>query len=84
MQTYTATDAKREFGEVLIKSQHSPVSVTRNGKPIAVIVSNTEYQDLKRKVLVAKLIEGELSGDAGILDIESIKLKARRKAGLKI
>ena len=76
MESYTSTNAKREFGEVLIKSQQSPVSVTRNGKPIAVIVSDTEYQDLKRQLLVARLIEGERSGDAGILDIESIKLKA--------
>ncbi len=84
MQTYTSTDAKREFGEVLLKSQQSLVSVTRNGKPIAVIVSDTEYQDLKHQLLVAKLIEGEQSGDAGVLDIESIKLKARQKVGLNI
>ena len=37
METYSSTDAKREFGEVLTKSQRGPVSVTRNGKPIAVI-----------------------------------------------
>ncbi len=84
MESYTSTNAKREFGEVLIKSQQSPVSVTRNGKPIAVIVSDTEYQDLKRQLLVARLIEGERSGDAGILDIESIKLKARQKVGFDI
>ncbi len=84
MQTYTSTDAKREFGEVLLKSQQSPVSVTRNGKPIAVIVSDSEYQDLKHQLLVAKLIEGEQSGDAGVLDIESIKLKARQKVGIDI
>jgi len=79
MQTYTSSDAKREFREVLIKSQLSPISVTRNGKPIAVIVSETEYKELRRQVLVAKLIEGEQSGDAGSLDIENIKLKAREK-----
>lgn len=84
MQTYTSTDAKREFGEVLIRSQRSPVRVTRNGKPIAVIISTTEYEDIKRQLLVAKLIEGERSGDAGIIDIESIKLKARNKAGFDI
>lgn len=79
MQTYTSSDAKREFGEVLIKSQRAPISVTRNGKPIAVIVSDTEYQALKRQLLVAKLIEGERSGDAGALDVDEIKLKAREK-----
>jgi len=82
MQTYTSSDAKREFGEVLIKSQLSPISVTRNGKPIAVIVSDAEYTKLRRQVLAAKLIDGEQSGDAGSLDIENIKLKAREKLGI--
>ncbi len=84
MQAYTSSDAKREFGEVLIKSQVSPVSVTRNGKPIAVIVSEREYQDLKRQILRAKLIEGEQSGDAGLLSMDEIKLKARQKVGIDI
>ncbi len=84
MQTFTSTNAKREFGEVLIRSQQAPVAVTRNGKPIAVVVSNIEYEALKRQILVAKLIEGELSGDAGKLDIEDIKLKARNRVGSQI
>jgi len=81
MQVFTSSDAKREFGDVLIRSQIEPISVTRNGKPIAVIVSDTEYQELKRQILVAKLVEGERSGDAGILDIDQIKQKAREKGG---
>ena len=47
MEIYSASDAKREFGELLIKSQRSPVHVTRNGKPIAVVLSETDYQTLK-------------------------------------
>jgi prevent-host-death family protein len=82
MLTFTSSNAKREFGEVLIRSQQAPVAVTRNGKPIAVVVSNIEYEALKRQILVAKLIEGELSGVAGKLDIEEIKLKARNRVGL--
>ena len=84
MDTYSSTDAKREFGEVLMKSQRSPVSVTRNGKPIAVVMSNDEYQRLKLQALRAALVEGEESGDAGELDIEDIKQKARLKAGLSV
>jgi len=84
MRTYTSSDAKREFGEVLMRSQQAPISVTRNGKPIAVIVSNIEYQELKRQVLAAKLIEGECSGNAGELDMDDIKLKARKKIGVDI
>ncbi len=82
MEVFSATDAKREFGEMLMKSQKAPVGVTRNGKPIAVIVSETDYQALKLQALRAALIEGEQSGDAGRLDMQAIKAKAMHKAGL--
>jgi len=82
MDVFSATDAKREFGEMLMRAQKAPVGVTRNGKPIAVIVSDTEYQALKLQALRAALIEGEQSGDAGRLDMQTIKAKAMRKAGL--
>ncbi len=82
MDVFSATDAKREFGEMLMRAQKAPVGVTRNGKPIAVIVSETEYQALKLQALRAALIEGEQSGNAGRLDMQAIKAKAMRKAGL--
>ncbi len=82
MDVFSATDAKREFGEMLMRAQKAPVGVTRNGKPIAVIVSDTEYQALKLQALRAALIEGEQSGDAGRLDMQTIKAKAMQKAGL--
>lgn len=70
MKTYTATDVKREFGEALLDSQRSPVCVTRNGKPVAVLMSHSEYQAMKRASLRAALIEGENSGDAQPWDAE--------------
>lgn len=82
MDTYTSTDAQRIFGEVLMKSQREPISITKNNKPVAVVVSQNDYQQLKLQALRAALIEGEESGDAGLLDIENIKQKARKKAGL--
>ncbi len=82
MDVFSATDAKREFGEMLLKAQKAPVGVTRNGKPIAVIISETDYKALKLQALRAALIEGEQSGDAGSLDMQAIKAKAMRQAGL--
>ena len=82
MDVFSATDAKREFGEMLMRAQKAPVGVTRNGKPIAVIVSEIEYQALKLQALRLALIEGEQSGDAGRLDMQTIKAKAMRKAVL--
>ena len=46
MKTMNATDAKREFGEVLLKAQKEPVAINKNGKPVAVMISATEYEEL--------------------------------------
>ena len=32
METLSASDAKREFGEVLLKAQRAPVGINKNGK----------------------------------------------------
>lgn len=77
MKSITASQAKQEFGSVIMRSQIAPISVTRNGNPVSVIMSETEYQSMKLQNLRAALIEGEHSGDAGTLDMEAIKLKAR-------
>ena len=79
MEKITSTDAKREFGEVLLKSQSGPISVTKNGKPVAVVMSDTEYKSLKLMALRAALVEGEESGEAGTLDISEIKQLARER-----
>jgi prevent-host-death family protein len=42
-----ASDAKREFGDVLLKAQKAPVRINKNGKPVAVVVSATEYEQLE-------------------------------------
>ncbi|WP_179952125.1 type II toxin-antitoxin system prevent-host-death family antitoxin [Marinicella rhabdoformis] len=75
----TSTKAKQEFGDVIMRSQISPISVTKNGKPVVVIMSETEYQEMKRQNLRSALILGEQSGDAGKLDIQDIKSQARKK-----
>ncbi|MCB1604007.1 MAG: type II toxin-antitoxin system prevent-host-death family antitoxin [Gammaproteobacteria bacterium] len=79
MHKITSTQAKQEFGDVILRSQSSPISVTKNGKPVVVILSEKEYQALKLQSLRAALIEGEQSGDAGELNIQDIKNKARKQ-----
>ena len=34
MKILNASDAKREFGEMLINAQHGPVGINRNGKAV--------------------------------------------------
>lgn len=80
MNTYSATNAQRVFGELIMESQKAPVSVTRNGKPVAVVISETDYQALKLQALQAALVLGESSGDAGVLDMQAIRNKAKSQA----
>ena len=47
MEILNASDAKREFGEVLLKVQKEPVGINRNGKPVAVMISTFEYEHLQ-------------------------------------
>ena len=56
------------------------VMILKNGKPV--IVSETKSQQLKLQALRAAVIAGERSGDAGLLDMEAVKKKAKQKAGL--
>ena len=80
MQIVTASNAKREFGEILLNVQKSPISVTRNGKPVAVVLSDTEYKELKLQALRSALIEGEESGD--IKDFSMDRIKAELDANI--
>ena len=47
METLSASDARREFGEVLLKAQKGPVGINRNGKPVAVMVSAETFDELQ-------------------------------------
>jgi len=67
MEILSASDAKREFGEVILKAQQAPVGINKNGKPVAVMVSATEYKALEQ--MKTDLLRQELS--KGIADIEA-------------
>lgn len=72
METVSASDAKREFGEVLLKAQQAPVRINKNGKPVAVIVSaNTfaEFETYREKLLQQAI-------DKGIADVQAGKVSA--------
>lgn len=74
MQSMSANEAKTNFGDLLIKAQHHPIEISRNGKAVVVILSINEYQhfedlkmqNLRNRVAQAKeelaaerLIDGE-------------------------
>lgn len=39
MRTMTAKEAKNHFGELLMEAQKAPVTIEKNGKPVAVVYS---------------------------------------------
>ena len=67
MDTLTASDAKREFGEVLLKAQQGPVGINKNGKPVAVMVSAARYAELES--FRERFLQQEI--DKGIADIQA-------------
>ena len=47
MKKISATIAKNEFGNILMKVQKEPITISRNGKDVAVILSADEYKEIK-------------------------------------
>lgn len=43
----TALDVKNRFGEAVLSVQSSPVTVTKNGKPVLVMISMQEYEQME-------------------------------------
>ena len=82
MSALSASDAKREFGDVLLKAQKAPVKINKNGKPVAVVVSATEYEQLianREEHLKAEIEKGVADLEAGNISDGVDVLKRLRK-----
>jgi antitoxin Phd len=64
MKTWAVQDAKAHFSEVVERAQHDgPQTITRHGKPRAVLLSAEAYEELlKRKVSEPNLIDFLMTG----------------------
>lgn len=47
MNTLTANDAKRNFGELLLKAQREPIKISKNNKDAVVVMSIRDYEELE-------------------------------------
>ncbi|MBF0265751.1 MAG: type II toxin-antitoxin system Phd/YefM family antitoxin [Gammaproteobacteria bacterium] len=47
METLTANQAKTQFGELILKAQQHPVQISKNGKPVAVVLSMNEFSGME-------------------------------------
>lgn len=69
MKSLTANEAKTHFGELLLKAQKEPVQISRNGKPVAVVISMDEYDAIdKLKLNLLKLRAAEADNEASLVD----------------
>jgi prevent-host-death family protein len=48
MNTLTANDAKRNFGELLLSAQREPVRITKNNKEAVIVMSIKDYEVLEQ------------------------------------
>lgn len=61
MDTIAAAEAKTNFGALLDKAQRGPVTISKNGRPVAVLMSAEafeEHQQAKLRVLRAEVEKG--------------------------
>lgn len=82
MEILTASDAKREFGDLLLKVQSAPVGINKNGKPVAVMLSYTEYEQLaayKTEQLKAQIQQGIADLEAGRIASGNVVLERLRQ-----
>ena len=70
MENIAAREAKIHFGELLDTAQREPVTIEKYGRPVAVIMSSHEYEELKLARLRSALKEAK---KAGLLKNYSIK-----------
>ena len=62
MTTIPATEAKNKFGDLLEAIQSSPVEISRKGRPVAIVLSIKDYEE----------IQNQLSFDSGNSDFSGI------------
>ena len=65
MKAITAKDAKNRFGELMDTVQREPVTIKKHGRPVAVVLSEVEYEKMKLEHLRAMLAVGEAQLDRG-------------------
>jgi len=90
MSSFNATDAKNRFGLVLDTALREPVTIVKQGREVAVVLSRDDYArliEMERRALKAELQEGIASGNAGKLDVARIAAKLdktkKKKSGKK-
>ena len=85
MRTMSAKDAKNRFGELLLEAQRAPVTIEKNGRPVAVVYSFEEHHQLERaklEWLKAAIAEADADVAAGrVYELTDELIEAIRAEG---
>ena len=73
MKAIAAKEAKNNFGELMDNAQREPITIERHGRPVAVIMSSKEYEQIKLERLRVKLAIGEAQADRGEFSNKTVK-----------
>lgn len=76
MDTMTAAEAKTNFGALLDKAQREPVTISKNGRPVAVVMSVSDYEEQQQRKL--DLLRQEVN--KGLEDLKRRKLVPAKQA----
>jgi prevent-host-death family protein len=76
MDTIPAADAKTNFGALLDKAQREPVTISKNGRAVAVVMSAADFAEHQR--LKLELLRQEVR--KGLEDIKRGKVVSADKA----
>lgn len=84
MKVFSAKDAKQHFGELMDTVQREPVSIEKHGRPVAVMLSEVEYEKIKLERLRAAVQIGIDEADRGeFADYSLEKLQAELDSELE-
>lgn len=93
MKKLTAHDAKARFGQLLDAAQHGPVTISKHGREVAVMLSKQDFdalQALKLEHLRAEIQQGLADLQSGrfdeleVTDAEALGAAVKRAARRRI
>ena len=80
MRTISSLDAKNRFGQLLDAAQRAPVTVTKKGRPAAVVLSVADYERMRgagwRRLLATLAEARQEAAERGLTDERLTELLA--------
>jgi len=68
MRTFSATDAKNNFGSLLDAISFSPVRIEKNSQPVAVVISAQDFIGMENEYVMSKAKSKLFAGDQMVIE----------------